>query len=123
MQLAFLREQPRRFHRMSLPVLDLSTGTRTVIRMRQPLSLLTMAPTLVTGIETEIERDAVARGNGTEIGTGTIKMIKMTTERHARGERARVMMVEKGRRSGDDPFTMYNIPPLTQLRALSRRVK
>lgn len=76
-----------------------------------------MEPTLVTGIETETERDVVARGNGTERETGMIKMIKMTTESHERGERVRVMMVEKGRRSGDDPFAaMYNIPLLTQSR-------
>jgi len=61
-----------------------------------------MEPTLVTGIETGTERDVVARGNGTEIGTGMTRMIKTMTESHERGERARVMMVEKGRRSGDD---------------------
>lgn len=61
-----------------------------------------MEPTLVTGIETEIERDVAARGNGTGIGTGMIRMIKMMTESHERGERARAMMVEKERRSEDD---------------------
>jgi hypothetical protein len=59
-----------------------------------------MERTQVTGIETEIERDAAARGNG--IGIGMIKMIKMMTENHERGERARAMMVEIGRRSEDD---------------------
>lgn len=65
-------------------------------------SLSTMEPTLAIGIETEIEKDVAARGNETEIGTGMIKTIKMMTESHERGERARVMMVEKGRRSEDD---------------------
>ena len=87
---------------MCRPDLDLSIGTRTVIRMRQRLSLSTMEPTLVTGIAREIERDVAARGNGTGIGTGMIKMIKTTTGSHERGERVRVMMGEKGRRSGDD---------------------
>lgn len=83
---------------MSQLVLDLSTAIKTVIRMHRLPSLLTMGPMQATG--TEIERAVAARGNGN--GIGMIKMIKMMTESHERGERARVTMVGKGRRSEDD---------------------
>ena len=83
---------------MSQLVLDLNTAIKTVIRMHQLLSLSTMGPMQVTGIE--IERVVAARGNGN--GNGMIKMIKMMTESHGRGERVRVTMVGKGRRNEDD---------------------
>ena len=88
---------------MFQPVLDLSIGTRTVIRMHRLPSLSTMEPTLVTGIETEIERDVVARENA----TGMIRMIRMMTERHERGERARAMMVENGRSEDDGSSAIH----------------
>jgi len=92
---------------MSQPVLDLSTATRIVIRMHQLLSLSTMEQMQGTEIVTEIERAVAARGNGIRNGIGMIKMIKMMTESHERGERARVMMVGKGRRSDDDRPIRY----------------
>jgi hypothetical protein len=61
-----------------------------------------MGPMQATGNVTEIERVVAARGNGTGNGIGMIKMIKMMRESHERGERARVTMVGKGRRSDDE---------------------
>jgi len=96
---------------MSQLVLDLSIATRTVIRMHQLLSLSTMGLMQATGSVTEIARVVAARGNG--IGIGMIRMIRMTTERHERGERARVTMVGKGRRSEDDRLIRYSAIPLS----------
>jgi len=92
-------------------VLDLSIATRTVIRMHRLLSLSTTGPMQATGSVTEIARVVAARENENEneIGIGMIRMIRMMTERHERGERARVTMAGKGRRSEDDRLIPLSI--------------
>ena len=65
-----------------------------------------MEPMQATENVTEIERVVAARENETGNEIGMIKMIKMMTESHGRGELARVTMVGKGRRSEDDSFAL-----------------
>lgn len=78
-----------------------------------------MGPMQATENVTEIERVVAARGKETGNGTGMIKMIKMMTESHGRGERARVTMAEKGRRSEDNSFALCIIYQSYQSRALT----